>query len=279
MHTVTDRPCHRSFDARAGPAIVLHMTDPVYRTLLLFDIEQYGSRDDVEQAFLRRLLYEIVDATLLAADVDETARLRADRGDSVMELIDAKVSVPALLKTLLAETPALLHNKNRLIAASARMRLRILLSSGYVAVDELDGWVGSDLNHAVRLLNAAPLRDALKRREGDSVMCVSDGIYQGVVRHGPLGVRRDDFHRITVETKEGPTVAWLHGEPGTSGSPAADTAEKPRPSRPGPAPVDLSGASFGGSYVAGDQHGVSGQGTVLGDVHLGGRSTGRGERE
>lgn len=224
------------------------MTDPVNRTLLLFDIEQYGSRDDVEQAFLRRVLYDVVDATLVAAAVDETARLRADRGDSVMELIDSHVSVPALVKTLLTETPALLHNKNRMMAAGARMRLRIVLASGYVAVDELDGWVGSDLNHAVRLLNSDPLRDALKQQDGDQVLCVSEAIYQGVVRHGPLGVRPDDFHRVAVETKEGPTVAWVHGE-----------APEPRPEEasgipdvPSPAP------QHGGTHIAGDQYGQTG---------------------
>jgi hypothetical protein len=234
------------------------MTDPVYRTILLFDIEQYGSRDDVEQAFLRRVLYEVVDATLVAASVDETARLRADRGDSVMELIDTQVSVPSLVKTLLTETPAHLHNKNRLLASSARMRLRIVLSSGYVAIDE-NGWVGSDLNHAVRLLNADPLRDALKQREGDSVLCVSDGIYDGVVRHGPLGVRPEDFHRVTVETKEGPTVAWLHGEPGSSGSPDASAGSASVPAASAP--------QHSITHVGGDQYGQTG-GTHHGDQNF-----------
>ncbi|MEU6916806.1 hypothetical protein [Streptomyces olindensis] len=232
------------------------MTDPVYRTILLFDIEQYGSRDDVEQAFLRRVLYDVVDTTLNTAAVDETARLRADRGDSVMELIDTAVPVPALVKTLLTETPALLHNKNRLLAASARMRLRIVLSSGYVAVDELDGWVGSDLNHAVRLLDSDALRDALKQREADSVLCVSDDVYRGVVRHGPLGVRPEEFHRVTVGTKEGPTVAWVHGLPGTPGSSevAADVA--PGPDAPAPRHTDI--------RIGGDQYGQAG-GTHYGD--------------
>ncbi len=252
------------------------MTDPVYRTILLFDIEQYGSRDDVEQAFLRRVLYEVVDATLLDAGIDETACLRADRGDSVMELIDVQASVPTLVKTLLTETPALLHSKNRLIATSAQMRLRIVLSAGYVAIDELDGWVGSDLNHAVRLLDSAPLRNALKQRDDDSVLCVSDGVYQGVVRHGRLGVRPDDFHRITVETKEGPTVAWLHGEASTADGQAKEHQEQDARTRL--APVDLSNASFAGGYVAGDQHGVSG-GHVTGDVIMGSRIAERGGRE
>ncbi|CAL9468790.1 hypothetical protein [Streptomyces sp. enrichment culture] len=232
------------------------MTEPVYRTILLFDIEQYGSRDDVEQAFLRRVLYDVVDTTLLTAAIDERARLRADRGDSVMELIDTAVPVPALVKILLAETPALLHNKNRLLAASARMRLRIVLSSGYVAVDELDGWVGSDLNHAVRLLNSDPLRDALKQREADCVLCVSDGIYQGVVRHGPLGVRPEEFHRMTVETKEGPTVAWVHGEHGTPGSP--DTSADATSGTGAPA---LQRTEV---HIGGDQYGQAG-GTHYGD--------------
>ena len=39
------------------PAEGTVMADPVFRTILLFDIEQFGSRDDVEQAFLRRILF------------------------------------------------------------------------------------------------------------------------------------------------------------------------------------------------------------------------------
>lgn len=236
------------------------MDGPVYRTILLFDIEQYGSRDDVEQTFLRRVLYDVVDATLVAAGVDEATRLRADRGDSVMELIDTQVSVPALVKTLLTETPALLHSKNRLMADSARMRLRIALSSGYVAIDELDGWIGSDLNHAVRLLNSDRLRSALKQQDGDHVLCVSDGIYQGVVRHGPLGVRPGDFHRVTVETKEGPTVAWVHGGPGPTNrvDASAESAEEEQQQT----------EQRNDTRVGGDQYGVSG-GTVHGDLNFG----------
>ncbi|MEV0256501.1 hypothetical protein AB0H82_19860 [Streptomyces sp. NPDC050732] len=235
------------------------MNEPVNRTILLFDIEQFGKRDDVEQAFLRRLLYDVADQTLVAAGVSETARLRADRGDSVMELIDARVPVSAVLKTLLAETPALLHNKNRLISNSAQMRLRIVLSTGYVAVDDLNGWVGSDLNHACRLLDAAPLREALRGRKDHSVLCVSDGVYQGVVRHGPLGVRPEEFHRITVEAKEGPTVAWLHGE--TGAAPAS-----PPPSEEAAVNGSSQEARYGTTNVGRDQYGVSG-GHVQGDIH------------
>ncbi|MFJ9035345.1 hypothetical protein ACIRF8_01960 [Streptomyces sp. NPDC102406] len=238
------------------------MDDPVFRTLLLFDIEQYGRRDNVEQAFLRRLLYEVANATLLSGAVDETSRLRADRGDSVMELIDAQASVPRLVKTLLTETPALLHSKNRLMAESARMRLRIVLASGYVAVDEHEGWVGSDLNHAVRLLDSDPLREALRNRTDDCVLCVSDSIYQGVVSHGPLGVRPETFHRITVDTKEGPTVAWLHGEPGPTPPSEPATGSVPAAgSVPTSGSVPTPGTAapqHSETHVDGDQYGQTG---------------------
>ncbi|MFJ6391860.1 hypothetical protein ACIQJT_30090 [Streptomyces sp. NPDC091972] len=229
------------------------MTDPVYRTILLFDIEQFGKRDDVEQAYLRRMLYDVVDATLLAAGADETSRLRADRGDSVMELIDTHVSVPVLAKTLLSETPAHLHSKNRLIADGTRMRLRMVLSAGYVAVDELGGWVGRDLNHAVRLLDSEPLKAALRNRGDDWVLCASDGVYQGVVSNGHLGVRPEDFHRITLETKEGPTVAWLHGAPAdpTPEAPAGD-------SRTDSSTGGTASAQHNETRVRGDHYGPSG---------------------
>ena len=57
------------------------MTDPVSRTLLLLDIERYSDRDDVEQAYLRRMLYDITDRTLDNAGIHERLRLRADRGE------------------------------------------------------------------------------------------------------------------------------------------------------------------------------------------------------
>ncbi|MEV0121008.1 hypothetical protein AB0I16_05505 [Streptomyces sp. NPDC050703] len=268
------------------------MTDPVSRTILLLDIEEYSDRDDVEQAYLRRMLYTITDRVLESCGIDETLRLRADRGDSVMELIDAGASVTALLRALLAETPTELRAVNRMASQSAQIRLRAVLATGYVAVDELDGWVGADLNHACRLLDADVLRGALRERPDDFALCVSESVHHGIVQHGYRGIPKDAFHPVTVESKNGPLRAWLHGPtprgvprhtevPGTrEQEDRTATAPGPRTRTVPPAPLDLSNASFGGSYVAGDQHGVSGNGTVHGDVHLGGGgAAGTGDRE
>ncbi|MET9408691.1 hypothetical protein ABZX90_23430 [Streptomyces sp. NPDC002935] len=305
------------------------MTDPVSRTILLLDIEKYSDRDDVEQAYLRRMLYDITDRALESAGIDERLRQRADRGDSVMELIDANAPVTALLRALLTEVPAQLRAVNRMASSSAQIRLRGVVATGYVAVDAYDGWVGSDLNHACRLLDARLLRAALRERPNDFALCVSESVHAGIVRHSHPGIPADDFHPVTVDSKNGPLGAWLHGPvpygaddhserggapaPGGSGeSPApeagtgagagagtvrgtdagaaAETPGPDRPARPEPTappepteqPAQPAAApgnvvfnftggtpSFGGSLVAGDQHGVSG-GQVTGDVHLGG---------
>ncbi|MGW6023102.1 hypothetical protein [Streptomyces sp. NPDC055099] len=248
------------------------MADHLHRTILLFDIEQFGTRDDVEQAFLRRMLYDVADDTLTAADVSETDRLRADRGDSVVELIDANVPVPRLLKALLTETPMLLHAKNRLMAGSTRMRLRVVLAAGYVGVDE-KGWIGGDLNHAFRLLDAEPLREALRTGADSSVLCVSDAVYQGVVRHGHHGVRPEEFHQVAVQTKEGPTSAWLRrvAAPERGGGDSRPTGLSPIGS-PSPDSAPTS------TQIMGSQYGITG-GHVHGDLNFDLRGEERGDRK
>ncbi|WP_238426682.1 hypothetical protein, partial [Streptomyces adustus] len=222
------------------------MTDPVNRTILLLDIERFSHRDDVEQAYLRRMLYDIADRTLESAGIDETRRLRADRGDSVMELIDAGAPVTALLRALLTEVPAQLRTVNRMASSSAQIRLRGVLATGYVAVDRHDGWVGSDLNHACRLLDADVLRAALRERTGDFALCVSDALHSGVVRHDHPGIPAADFHEMTVASKNGPLKAWLHG----------------------PVPAGATGQDHGGTG-AGQDHGGTGAGQDHGGTGAG----------
>ncbi|GAA1340685.1 hypothetical protein GCM10009647_084350 [Streptomyces sanglieri] len=250
------------------------MNDPVNSTILLLDIEKYSERDDVEQAYLRRMLYDLADRALLAAGIDETRRRRADRGDSVMELIDANCSVISLLRALLTEVPAQLHSRNRRASASARMRLRGVVASGYVAVDGLDGWVGSDLNHACRLLDAEVLRNALRERADDFALCVSDQVYRGIVQHSHTGVPAEVFRSVTVDSKNGPLPAWLHGPvPAEHPRPASGrTDAAPADGNTLPAPqvpaFDFGGATVTGGVFGGTNHGIGG-GTFSGDVRLG----------
>lgn len=293
------------------------MTDPVSRTILLLDIENYSRRDDVEQTYLRRMLYDIADRILDTAGTDPTMRRRADRGDGVIELIDANASVPALLRALISDAAVELHAVNRMASSSAQIRLRAVLATGFVEIDERGGWVGSDLNHACRLLDADLLRRALRERPDGLALLVSAEIRNGIVRHGRPGIRAEEFHSVDVNSKNGPLTAWLYGPlpagtvpgpagggPGADGAAGAAEAEDAaaggeaagngaaddgaadrggdgappevreqvsvRPTAPAAGlTIRIDGSpTFGGSFVAGDQTGVSGG--QARDVHLGG---------
>ncbi|MEU6311292.1 hypothetical protein [Streptomyces sp. NPDC047014] len=226
---------------------------PLFRTLLLIDTERFSDRDDVQQGYLRRMLFGIVDRVLLSAGADPSLRQRADRGDAVMELIDPSVPLTDLLRALLKDAPGELHAVNRLAASSAQLRLRAVLATGFVHIDEFDGWVGTDLNNACRLLDGDPLRAALRERPDDYALCVSESVHTGIVTHGHLGIPKDEFHAITVPTKNGPMGAWLHG-PLPRSRPAAHGGATAPAAPPAPAGLDFRGTNHGlvANQVQGD---------------------------
>jgi hypothetical protein len=271
------------------------MTEPVNRTILLFDIERFSRRDDVEQAVLRRALHTVAEDTLAEAEVAGAQQYREDRGDGLIILISGDVSKAALLRALLTAAPDTLRAYNRFAASSTQMRLRIVLAAGEVAHDPRDGTVGGmighDLNQACRLLDAPVLRDALAQRtESDFVLCVSTPVYEGVVRHGHRGLPKQKFHRVAVSVKEDRLSAWLYGpvpeshhagdHASVGAEPGTESAAPAQPVAPAPtAPDGAAGKgatftfnggspSFGGALVAGDQTGVSG-GRITGDVIMG----------
>ncbi|MGW3037441.1 hypothetical protein ACWDCB_40375 [Streptomyces sp. NPDC001178] len=228
------------------------MSDPKFFTIVLYDIEGYGQLDPVEQAYMRRMLFDINDRVGNFAGIDHAHRLHAERGGVFIELIDAGSSVLALLRALISELPAQLQTVNRMASDSIRIRLRVVVAQGYVSIDEHGGWVGHDLNRAVRLLDAEPLRAALRERENDLVLCVSEDVHQGVVQHDHLGISSEGFRTVTADSKDGTLRAWLH-EPARVGTGAAHDT------------VTGEAVTFGGGLVVGDQVGVVGG--YVRDVH------------
>ncbi|MER7464435.1 hypothetical protein [Streptomyces sp. NPDC097981] len=236
------------------------MTEPVNRTLLLLDIERFSERDDIQQGYLRRMLYGVVDALLRKADIDQTRHLRADRGDGVLVMIDANAPVPGLLRALLHDVGHELRAVNRLASSSAQIRLRAVLATGFVAVDEFDGWVGTDLNTACRLLDGDLLRAALRERADDFALCIADQVHAGIVRHGHPGIPAEQFRPVDVPSKNGRLQAWLYGplpqgvpapEPeGDSGAGRGSAPAAHEPPRP-PAPQPRDGVTVRGDVTGG----------------------------
>ncbi|MFI0154178.1 hypothetical protein [Streptomyces lydicus] len=273
------------------------MPEPSNKTILLMDIEGSGGRLDNEQAVIRRMLYAVLRETLSAASVEPTEYRSEDRGDGVFVLIEPSVPKPALIRALLTATPMRLISNNRLAAAGAQVRLRLVLHTGEVAMDEF-GAVGADLVHAFRLLDAPELREALRATAEPSVLCVSEAVYQGVVRHAHHGIRPEFFHPLTAGTKEGVELTgWYHDPQVRDGIPAASQAagrgagpaaqgpaaqgpaaqappgDQAPPAQPAPGPVlhATTGNFFlGATRIAGD--------AVAGDKHVGTGPDERGTR-
>ncbi|GAA3377994.1 hypothetical protein [Streptomyces racemochromogenes] len=243
------------------------MTHPLNRTLLLLDIEKFSDRDDVEQAYLRRMLYDVVERVLQTAGIDQTLHLRADRGDGVLVMIDANASLPLLLRVLLTEAPAQLREVNRMASSAAQIRLRAVVATGFVTVDAIDGWVGTDLNQACRLLDADTLRAALREENSDIALCVSESVHTGIVRHDHKGIPADSFHPITVDSKNGPLKAWLHGPLPAGAATEAPTRDTPPVQQQEREPADSGGSvEFHGTnsgVVAGRIDGPMIQGGVI----------------
>lgn len=242
------------------------MAEPSNKTILLMDVEKSGGRRDTEQAVIRRMLYSVLHETLSAASIEPTEYRSEDRGDAVFVLIDPSAPKPALLRALLTTTLERLVSNNRLASESAQIRLRIVLHTGEVALDDF-GAVGGDVVHAFRLLDSSALRKALKTTPEPSVLCVSETVYQGVVHHGHPGVRPEHFHPLTVDSKEGVMLTgWYHDSSfirdDTADIPTPESARPVTPPPPSSAPrlrtntgnFFLGTAHFGGDAVAGDKH-------------------------
>ncbi|MFI6056334.1 hypothetical protein ACIBCO_40540 [Streptomyces violascens] len=197
---------------RAADVDEIPVAQPLRRLVLLADIERFGSVDDVTRDHLLRRLHEFVDRLMATVGVDAGQRHRADRGDSVMELIDNTAALLPTLSALLGHVPAYLHDENERSHGTHPARLRIVLATAHVTIDN-HGCLGVELNAAVRLLDSDALRGALRESAQDMVLCLSDAAYHeaGQAQQGGLSPAdfRTSFERVAVATRNGLVTAWL----------------------------------------------------------------------
>jgi hypothetical protein len=217
---------------------------PLRRGILALDIEGFGQPDrtDPQRAQLRTRLHALLDHALAAAQIRPAeVAARSDLGDAVLVLFDPGVSAATLLHPLLSELAARLARGNRSVTGAARLRLRAVVHEGQVLADA-HGYVGEDLNHAFRLLNAPATRAVLADNPGaDAVLVVSDAVFQGIVRHRYQGLDPSGWQPVRVHAKETRTRAWVH-LPGLARQP--DLSALPAAAPAGPAAVPVRGTAL-----------------------------------
>lgn len=229
------------------------MTDPISRTILVTDVERFSSRVDGDQAVVRRVLYETLRTMFAAASIDPPEFITEDRGDGVFALVDASVPKPQLLRALITVTAAELREYNRRASEVAQVRLRMVVHAGEVALDA-HGAVGTAVNDAFRICAADELREALAKSDEPSVLCVSDVIYQNVVRHQHPGLEPEHFHPLETTSKDGRRTGWVYDRYRKHQERVPGQAEEaPAAATPGPVPPLAAGNYFAGTtHIAGD---------------------------
>jgi hypothetical protein len=166
--------------------------EPVYRLIVVLDIEGSTKRTNLVKGELRYYLYlalgEALRLTGITADHLEPF---TDRGDGVLILIRPHDDVPKtlVLGHLLPVLTALLGTYNEAMSRQPDhcLRLRAVVHAGEVHGDGR-GFYGDDIDTACRLLDSPGLRRTL--READTsplALAVSDEIFSGIVKQAYLG--------------------------------------------------------------------------------------------
>jgi hypothetical protein len=209
---------------------------PHHRTIFAVDIESSTTRTNPVKAELRKTLYELTDAALCSAGICERHRDRFfDRGDSVLALIHPveQASKVPLLSRAIPTLNELLTDYNaslpRLGRAERQLRMRAVVHAGEVHYD-VNGSFGEALDVAFRLLDAPPVKKALRAAAGPLVLVVSEDIYRSVVRQRYDGIDLDTFRPLVrVQIAGDRYRGWIHlPEEGVQGE-TAEIVEFQRP--------------------------------------------------
>ncbi|MEW9553177.1 hypothetical protein [Nonomuraea sp. NPDC050783] len=228
---------------------------PEYRAMLTYDIESYSTRNNADQYALQSAMIRLLDLAAGATGLGLLDWKRQPQGDGEFVVLPPSVQ-PALLVG--AFTDALcraLHDYNA--SSTPRLRMRLAIHAGPIHVD---GPAGSPGRHAVtsgRLVDAGPLRAALRAvPEAHLGIVVSDTFYADYVGQGYGGPPPDRFRRVTVRVKQQQYIAYVY-LPGHDVHALDDLETQPEEAGDEPRP---SGTAVGRDWYGGNVVTTSGDG-------------------
>ena len=189
---------------------------PHYRAIVALDIESSTTRPNPVKGELRNKAYELFEVALCTAGIGRRYRDRfVDRGDGILALIRPVDQVPKaillnravpVLHQLLSEYNASLPRHSQ---PQRQLRVRVVMHAGEVHYDA-NGCYGEALDVAFRLLDAVPVKRALRELADPLILVISEDIYSSVVRHGYDGIDHRAYQqmvRVQVAGKRHP--GWI----------------------------------------------------------------------
>jgi hypothetical protein len=201
--------------------------DPVRRTCVTVDIENYSGLDARTQHTAQRELANALDAAAAEAGLRRLDWLRQESGDGELAVLPSDESEPLAVGAFpIALDGRLreLHQRTGLL-----LRVRLAINHGMVAQAPF-GHSGYGPVDVVRIADADGVRKALATiPEARVVLALSAAVYRDIVEQGHTEFRSDQFRKVSVPRIGG--TAWIT-VPGVSPSRIPKDAE-PKQTPPG----------------------------------------------
>jgi hypothetical protein len=186
--------------AAGGPA--------VHRTIVAVDVEGFGDRHRTNrnQLAVRDGLYRAMQEAFRRAGIPWADHDHEDRGDGMFILVGPDVPKSLFVESLPSALVAALRGHNDVHPDTERIRLRMALHAGEVHYDQ-HGATAASINMTFRLLEAAPIKQALAGCPGVLAVITSSWFFEEVVRHSAVDVA--SYRPAPVTVKETSTTGWI----------------------------------------------------------------------
>lgn len=182
---------------------------PRYHPVVVVDIAGYGGRDHVAQLTARKVLRQVMGAAFRAAALPWARRLWEDRGDGMLIVLPSDVSLLPLVSEMPRRLAGLLRKHNADAHPEHRIAVRLAVHAGSIHRDG-SSYVGDAVNLAARVVDADPLREALREADSDVVIAISDLVYRETALHDYPEIDRPGYRQLVVQVKETRASVWIH---------------------------------------------------------------------
>ncbi|MFI0484964.1 hypothetical protein [Actinomadura sp. 9N215] len=240
-----------------------------FRALLVVDAERFSAHRDAELPGLHLEIRRVLAVACRESGLGETwakVRFMESTGDGILAVLPLDAA-----RALIDPFPRRLQEALESAAPGLRMRgvrlrLRVAMHIGLVDDERPDApGISTATVDVNRLLDAAPLRDALKHSDPEvtfAAFLVSAELFASYVEGGRTGLRESQFSRVHVTVKQFDRPAYLYvpapshadGPPAEQDGPPADQDEPPaeRDEPPAGRRTEAAGPSISGITISGD---------------------------
>jgi hypothetical protein len=189
------------------------------RLCMAADVSAYSRQNNADAERTQHRLVTALARARGAAGVDESQVARQPHGDGQFAVFPPGIDESDVIPRLVDGLRDALADTNREAGRDPRMRLRVALHRGLVKEAD-NGWVGNAATAVHRILDSAPVRDALREHaEADFVLGVPDVLYHDVIFHSPRPPGPDEFREVIIDLPDKNFLerSWLYVAPGGRG--------------------------------------------------------------